>query len=230
MKGQAESLLLAVPSISKLTYHDIKTKMYLNFGSGRDQEYYRRLLLEIIRKPGETIQKFCSRVAVLANKAYPLSSREREENGVASIIRGCNFESVKRAAITNSFNANTIDEAVSFNSLIMDMENRSQVYWLDKDQSNLRSVNVFGSYDRIPERLSREFRDDDRDLPTNYRRYSDICIRNATVTSVHSLPVRFQVNTIVQDLTMVSNIVQINEQDCYYCGDSKHSTMNHPNK
>ena len=119
MKGQAESLLLAVPSISKLTYHDIKTKMYLYFGSGRDQEYYRRQLLEIIRKPGETIQKFCSRVAVLANKAYPLSSRERENNGVAAIIRGCNFESVKRAAITNSFNANTIDEAVS---LIMDME------------------------------------------------------------------------------------------------------------
>ena len=79
--------MLAVPSICKLTYHDIKTNMYLCFGSGRDQEYYRRLLLEIIRKPGETIQKFCSRVAVLANKAYPLSSRERDENGVAAIIR-----------------------------------------------------------------------------------------------------------------------------------------------
>ena len=170
LKGQAESLLLAAPSIFKLTYHDIKTKMYLYFGSGRDQEYYRRQLLEIIRKPGETIQKFCSRVAVLANKAYPLSSREREEKGVAAIIRGCNFESVKRAAITNSFNANTIDEVVS---LIMDMENRSQVYRLDKDQSNLRSVNAFSSYDRIPERLSRKFRDDDRDLPTDHRRYSD---------------------------------------------------------
>ena len=82
LKGQAESLLLAVPSISKLTYHNIKTKMYLYFGSGRDQEYYRRQLLEIIRKPGETIKKFCRRVAVLPNKAYPLSSREREDNGV----------------------------------------------------------------------------------------------------------------------------------------------------
>ena len=30
-----------------------------------------------------------------------------------------------------------------------------------------------------------------------------ICIRNATVTSVHSLPIRFQVNTTIQDLTIV---------------------------
>ena len=117
LKGQTESLLLAVPLMSKLTYHDIKTEMY--FGSGRDQEYYQRPLLEIIWKHGETIQKFCSRVAVLANKAYPLSSREREENGVAAIIRGCNFESVWRAAITNSLNADIIDAAVS---LIMDIE------------------------------------------------------------------------------------------------------------
>ena len=87
LKGQAESPLLAVPSISKLTYHDIKTKMYLYFGSGRDQEYYRRQLLEIIIKPGETIQKCCSRVAVLANKAYPLSSRDSGQSGQWSCQR-----------------------------------------------------------------------------------------------------------------------------------------------
>ena len=30
-------------------------------------------------------------------------------------------------------------------------------------------------------------------------------------------------------MIILSNIVQINEQDCYFCGDSKHSTMNYPN-
>ena len=244
LKGQAESLLLAVPSISKLTYHDIKTKMYLYFGSGRDQEYYRRQLLEIIRKPGETIQKFCSRVAVLANKAYPLSSREREDKGVAAIIRGCNFESVKRAAITNSFNANTIDEAVS---LIMDMENRSQVYRLDKDQSNLRSVNVFSSYDRIPERLSREFRDDDRDLPTNYRRNSDYMYPKrerdertftpSSVTSKHHSSRSHHSRDLSPIDVLPRNranprdsLNPDNPSACYICGDHDHFVEYCPNK
>ena len=174
--------------------------MYLYFGSGRDQEYHRRQLLEVIRKPGRTIQKFCSHVAVLANKAYPLSSREREENGVAAIIHGCNFESVRRAAITNSFNANTIDEVVS---LIMDMENHNQVYRLDKDQPSLGSVNVsvrtieFQKGSHVNSMMMTEI------CQQILGDTQIICIRNATVTSVHSLPIWFQVNTIVQDLTIV---------------------------
>ena len=44
---------------------------------------------------------FRKHIAVLAKKAYPLSSHEREENGVNAIIRGCNSDYVKQAAVTN---------------------------------------------------------------------------------------------------------------------------------
>ena len=218
--------------------------MYLYFGSWRDQEYYRRQLVEFIKKPGETIQKFCSRVTVLANKVYPLSSREREENGVAAIIRGCNFESVRRAAITNSFNANTIDEAVN---LIMDMENRSQVYRLDKHLPSLRSVHVFGSYDRIPERLSCEFRDEDRDLPTNFRQYSNYMYperdrdeRTFPPSSVTSRRHSSRSHNS-RDLSPIDvlprnranprdSLNPINPSACYICGAHNHFVENCPNK
>ena len=78
-------------------------------------------------KPSETIQGFCGHLAILANKAYPLSSNEREKIGVTATYRGFNFESVKRAAHINSFNDLTIDEAVH---LIANMENASHVFQL----------------------------------------------------------------------------------------------------
>ena len=85
LRGKAESIILSFPSDSVLTYHDVKRKMYVWFGARRDRYSYREQLSEIIRKPGESIQDFCGRAAILANKAYPLSPTEREKYGVEAI-------------------------------------------------------------------------------------------------------------------------------------------------
>ena len=92
---------------------------------------------EISRQSGETLQKFSLRVADLANKAYLLSSKDRESNGVTVIIRGCNSDYVKQAALTNHFNVKTIDAAIG---LSYDMENRSHVFQFNTNDARVRSI------------------------------------------------------------------------------------------
>ena len=60
LRGKAESIILSFPSDSVLTYHDVKYKMYVWFGSMRDKYYYQKQLSEITRKPGESMQEFHS--------------------------------------------------------------------------------------------------------------------------------------------------------------------------
>ena len=145
-------MILSFPSDSVLTYREVKFKMYVWLCLRKDRCSYRGLVSEITRKPGESIQEFCSRVAILADKAYSLSPTEREKYGVEAIIKGCNLESVHQlVAVTNGWEGHTIDETVNG---IMDMENRYHGYNLDKHQLILPSMNVHHSYDRVTERLS----------------------------------------------------------------------------
>ena len=113
-----------------MNYSNFKRKLYIYYSPGNDVNFYQQQLLEITRKSGESLQEFCGRVAMLAVKAYPFSSYEREENGVTAIIRGCNSDYVKQAALTNTFQARTIDDAVR---LLVDMENRNKVFQVDRD-------------------------------------------------------------------------------------------------
>ena len=108
-----------------MTYAYVKTKLYTYFGPKRDENYYQKQMQEISRQSGET---FSLHVADLANKAYPLSSKDRESNGVTAINHGCNSDYVKQAALTNHFNVKTIDAAID---LLYDMENRSHVFQLN---------------------------------------------------------------------------------------------------
>ena len=171
LRDKAESIILSFPSDLVLTYREVKFKMYVWFCLRRDRYSYRGQLSEIIRKPGKSIQKFCSRVAILADKAYPLSPTEREKYGVEASIKGCNLESVHQlVVVTNGWEGHTIGETVNW---IMDLENLYHSYNLDKHQLNLRSMNVHHSYVRVMERPSRGSRNNDRDLPTNYGQNSD---------------------------------------------------------
>ena len=171
LRGKAGFVKLSFPSDSVLTYREVKFKIYVWFCLRKNRNSYRGQLLEITGKPGESIQEFCSCVAILADKAYPLSPTEREKYGVEAIIKGCNLESVHQlVAVTNVWDGLTIDETANW---IMDLENRYHSYNLDKHQLNLRSMNVRHSYDRVPERPSRGSRNNNRDLPTNYGQNSD---------------------------------------------------------
>ena len=121
------------------------------------------------------------------------------------------------------------------------------MYRLDKDQSNLRSLNVSSSYDRIPERLSREFRDDDRDLPTNHWRYSDNMYperdRDERTFPPSSVPSKHHSSRYHhnRDLSPIDvsprnranphdSLNPDNPSACYICGDHNHFVENCPNK
>ena len=237
LRGKAESIILSFPSDSVLTYHDVKYKMYAWFGSRRDQYSYRAQLSEITRKPSESIQEFCSRVVILANKAYPLSPTEREKYGVEAMIKGCNLDSVQQMAVVNGWDGRTIDDTVNW---IMDLENRYHSYNLDKHQLNLRSLNVRDSYDRVPETPSRGSRDNYRDLPTNYGQKSD-CMSLERDRGERSFSPSSSVNQrrnsrshyYSRDKSPVNNFSRNrsesrdnlnpdNPSACYICGDHNH--------
>ena len=80
---------------------------------------YKQQLLEIVREPKESLQAFCKRVVVVANKAYQDSAGEREKAGVLAIVRGCRSDMVKYAALANTFQAETIDDQMPFNKLLI---------------------------------------------------------------------------------------------------------------
>ena len=199
--GKAESIILSFPSDSVLIYHDVKYKMYVWFGSMRDEYHYQKQLSEITRKPVESIQEFCARAAILDNKAYPLSPTEREKYGVEAIIKGCNLESVQLVAIANGWNGRTIDETVNW---IMDLENRYHSYNFYKHQLNRRSMNVRDSCDRVPYRALAW-------IPwlwsapacKLWAKNLITCLRNATVTNVHSLPAPRLIDAVIQDLIAI---------------------------
>ena len=238
LRGKAETIILSFPSDSVLTYHDVKYKMYVWFGSMRDKYYYQKQLSEITRKPGESMQEFHSRVAILANKAYPLSPTEREKYGVEAIIKGCNLDFVQLVAVAKGWDGRTIDETVNW---IMDLENRYHSY-------NLRSMNVRHSYDRVPERPSRGSRDNDRDLPTNYRQKSDYVSperdrdersfspsssvnRRRNSRSHYYSRDKSPVNEISRNRSESrDNLNPDNPSACYICGDHNHFIKNCPNK
>ena len=235
LRGKAESIILSFPSDSVLTYHDVKYKMYVWFGSMRDKYYYQKQLSEITRKPGESMQEFHSRVAILANKAYPLSPTEREKYGVEAIIKGCNLDFVQLVAVAKGWDGRTIDETVNW---IMDLENRYHSY-------NLRSMNVRHSYDRVPERPSRGSRDNDRDLPTNYRQKSDYVSperdrdeRSFSPSSSVNRRRNSRSHYYSRDQSPVNDFSRNrsesrdnhNPSACYICGDHNHFIKNCPNK
>ena len=143
LQGEAASMLTSVPKDFELTYLNIKKKLYTYFSNRKDDAAYKQQLLEIVREPKESLQAFCKRVAVIANKAYPDSAGEREKAGVLAIVRGCRSDMVKYAALANTFKAETIDDAVQ---QIVDMENRGKAYHLDADPR----VRVFRSRDNSP--------------------------------------------------------------------------------
>ena len=245
LRGKAESIILSFPSDSVLTYHDVKYKMYVWFGSMRDKYYYQKQLSEITRKPGESMQEFHSRVAILVNKAYPLSPTEREKYGVEAIIKGCNLDSVQLVAVAKGWDGRTIDETVNW---IMDLESRYHSYNLDKHQLNLRSMNVRHSYDRVPERPSRGSRNNDRDLPTNYGQNSDYMSPerdrdertfspSSSVNRRHNSRSHYYsrdkspVNDFSRNrLESRDNLNPDNPSACYIGGDHNHFIKNCPNK
>ena len=117
--------------------------MYTYFSNHKDDDAYKQQLLEIAREPKESLQAFCKRVTVIANKAYPDSAGEQEKAGVLAIVRSCRSDMVKYAALANTFKAETIDDAVQ---QIVDMKNRGKAYHLDADPR----VRAFRSRDNIP--------------------------------------------------------------------------------
>ena len=145
-----------------MTYSNFKKKLYTYYSLGNDVNLYQQQLLEITRKSGESLQEFCGRVAMLAVQAYPFSSYEREENGVTAIIRGCNSDYVKQAALTNTFQASAIDDAVR---LLVDMENRNKVFQVDRDQLHLCSIHSHSPCDQSPGRPS-----DNREISLHVKR------------------------------------------------------------
>ena len=174
LQGDAATFLLSLPQDFEMTYSNFKKKIYTYYSPGNDVNFYQQQLLEITRKSGESLQEFCGRVVMLANKAYPFPSYERE-NGVTTIIRGCNSDYVKQAALTNTFQARTIDEAVGL--LVY-----NKVFQIDRDQLRLCSVRKDSPCDQSPETPSDnerrscdsrsvETRDSNRDLPANYAEY-----------------------------------------------------------
>ena len=246
LRGKTKLIILSFPSDSVLTYREVKFKMYVWFYSRRDWYPYRGLLSEITRKPGESIQEFCSRVAILADKAYPLSPTEREKYGVEAIIKGCNLESVHQlVAVTNGWEGHTISETVNW---IMVLERRYHSYNLDKHQLNLRSMNVRHSYDRVTERPSRGSRNNDRDLPTNYGQNSDYMSpehdrdehtfspsssvnRRRNSRSHYYSRDQNPVNDFSQNRSESrDNLNPDNPSACYICGDHNHFIKNCLNK
>ena len=242
LRSKAESIILSFPSDSVLTYHDVKYKMYVWFGSMRDKYYYQKQLSEITRKPGESMQEFHRRVAILANKAYPLSPTEREKYGVEAIIKGCNLDSVQLVAVAKDWDGRTIDETVNW---IMDLESRYHSYNLDKHQLNLRSTNVRDSYDRVTERPSRRSRDNYRDLPANYRQKSDYVSperdrdeRSFSPSTSVNRRRNSKSHYYSRDKSPVNDFSRNrsesrdnhNPSACYICGDHNHFIKNCPNK
>ena len=137
-------MISSLPFDFEMTCANVKTKLYTFFGPKRDENYYQKQLQEISRQSGETLQKFSLFVADLANKAYLLSSKDRESNGVTAIIRGCNSDYVKQAALTNHFNVKTIDAAID---LLYNMENRSHVFQFNANDARVRSIRSDESLD-----------------------------------------------------------------------------------
>ena len=243
LRGKDKLIIFSFPSDSVLTYREVKFKMYVWFYSRRDWYPYQGLLSATTRKPGESIQDFCSRVAILADKVYPLSPTEREKYGVEAIIKGCNLESVHQlVAVTNDWDGLTMDETANW---IMDLENRYHSYNLDKHQLNLRSMNVRHSYDRVPERPSRGSRDNDRDLPTNYGQKSDYMSpdrdrdqRTFSPSSSVNRRRNSRSHYYSRDQSPVNDFSRNrlesrdnhNPSACYICGDHNHFIKNCPNK
>ena len=246
LRGKAGFIKLSFPSDSVLNYREVKFKIYVWFRLRRNRLSYRGQLLEITRKPGESIQEFCSRVAILTDKAYPLSPTEREKYGVEAIIKGCNLESVHQlVAVTNGWDGLTIDETANW---IMDLESRYHSYNLDKHQLNFRSMNVRHSYNRVPERPSRESRDNDRDLSTNCGQNSDYMSPerdrdertfspSSSVNRRHNSRSHYYsrdkspVNDFSQNRSESrDNLNPDNPSACYICGDHNHFIKNCPNK
>ena len=146
LQGEAASILLTVPSDFIMTYTNVKKKSYTYFGNQKDSLVYQLKLREITRRSNESLQDFCKRVAITANKVYPFSPNERERSGIFAIVRGCRSDMVKHAALTNTFKPDTIDNAVQ---LIWEMENRSKVYHMDIERKNGAVV-----FDEIDEQQS----------------------------------------------------------------------------
>ena len=73
LQGEAPSILLTVPSDFIMTYTNVKKKLYTYFGNQKDSLVYQLKLQEITRRSNESLQDFCKRVAITANKAYPSS-------------------------------------------------------------------------------------------------------------------------------------------------------------
>ena len=81
------------------SYTNVKKKLYTYFGNQKDSLVYQLKLREITRRSNESLQDFCKRVAITANKAYPSSPNERERSGIFAIVSGCRSDMVKHAAL-----------------------------------------------------------------------------------------------------------------------------------
>ena len=81
-QGEAASMLTMVPKDFELTYLNTKKKLYTYTSYRKDAAAYKQQLLEITGELKESLQAFCKRVAVVANKAFPDSASELKMAGV----------------------------------------------------------------------------------------------------------------------------------------------------
>ena len=213
LQGEAASILLIVPSAFIMTYTDVKKKLYTYFGSQKDSLVYQLKLREITRRSNESLQDFCKRVAITANKAYPSSPVEREKSGIFAIIRGCRSDMVKHEALTNTFKPDTIDKAVQ---LIWEMENRSKVYQMDLERKD--GAIVFDEIDG--QQSSTHSPSDDLKWKSSSQRNFD--------SSYSSLTRSREISRSYSRRNSENNVSPKYTRGCYTCGDHNHFVKDCP--
>ena len=213
LQGEAASILLTVPSDFIMTYTNVKKKLYTYFGNQKDSLVYQLKLREITRRSNESLQDFCKRVAITANKAYPSSPNERERSGIFAIVRGCRSDMVKHAALTNTFKPDTIDKAVQ---LIWEMENRSKVYQMDLERKDGAIV-----FDEIDEQQSSTH------SPSDDLKWKSSSQRN--FDSSNSSPTRNrEISRSYSRRNSENNVSPKYTCGCYTCGDHNHFVKDCP--
>ena len=70
-----------------MTYTNVKKKLYTYFGNQKNSLVYQLKLQKITRRSNESLQGFCKRVAITANKPYPSSPNKCEESGIFANIQ-----------------------------------------------------------------------------------------------------------------------------------------------
>ena len=207
LQGEAASILLTVPSDFIMTYTNVKKKLYTYFGNQKDSLVYQLKLREITRRSNESLQDFCKRVAITANKAYPSSPNERERSGIFAIVRGCRSDMVKHAALTNTFKSDTIDKAVQ---LIWEMENRSKIFQMDLERKDGAIV-----FDEIDEQQSSTH------SPSDDLKWKSSSQRN--FDSSNSSPTRDrEISRSYSRRSSENNVSRKYTRGCYTYGDHNH--------